>query len=539
MLLVNEYGISAQFIEDMPKKIRRKTATPPPKPVIGGVIGGQRSPLDNKSTSGSGSIDTLITGNMQQSTIVSPDSVQGTTQSSNRISTWFDNMQNNSRSRSSSPDMESTPRPLHVLKGRKSFLSLHPAIPPRSSTPTPQGFRRKSGSQPQTGPSKGVTTAVARQSPPSRLFLGLRLTSPKPRVLSPVNKTLASCSNMQSVGPKPVEHKPTEARIPHGTALKLPQLSEIDISQQMTNSSATINASSNSFMARSTVSHWMNWRQRSISDGPSIKTRTALIDRVPSRAVQVVHPSVIYESMRHVGSELATPAQTIHPTRKLRHALSIGPSLLSLGQGVPSLMPNRPLTPRPTTLNNIEGPKSKRVEIGEKGGVLSKVLCSIQDMSPLNGNRARGTISTTRSARQPMEAGGEASFIEECLAIAGRDSLAEPPLPLERTKSKSSFRARGALGSIRRRFGSGSVKNSGVPEKEISNIVERSCYKNAWNTSPVLKCQLNIHSESTREHVEGGTEFWVCIEVEGRVTNFQTCERNLKGMDIAIVLDLR
>ena len=71
------------------------------------------------------------------------------------------------------------------------------------------------------------------------------------------------------------------------------------------------------------------------------------------------------------------------------------------------------------------------------------------------------------------------------------------------------------------------------------------CKKKAWAPPPILRAQLNVHSESTREHVEGGREIWVCIEVEGRVNNLRRstedtlCEGSHKGMDIAIILDLR
>lgn len=115
-------------------------------------------------------------------------------------------------------------------------------------------------------------------------------------------------------------------------------------------------------------------------------------------------------------------------------------------------------------------------------------------------------------------------------------------------KSKGGSRGRGALGSIRKRFGSGSIKKR-FPEDHISESQKsttlQASKRKAWAPPPILRAQLDIHSESTREHVEGGREILVCIDVEGKVNHLRRatedtlCEGSHKGMDIAIILDLR
>jgi len=302
-------------------------------------------------------------------------------------------------------------------------------------------------------------------------------------------------------------------------------------------------------MARSSVSHWMNWRQRSISDGPSVKARSILLDKGPSRAIKVVQPSIIYESMRHVESELPTPMNSISP-RMLRRASSAGPGFFSLEQGISSLKFTRPLTPRPPTLTNIEGSGYVKVDSIGKSGVFSKVLCSIQDMSPLSGNRvlAMGTTTKSSSLRQSSEGRVAEATTQVEPAMSRRGSLSERPVPAETLKSKGTIKARGALGSIRRRFGSISGGTLKITEEDAATLMPntvRPHLQKEWISPPILQLQLDIHSESSREHVEGGREIWICIEVEGRISNFQEspgsllCDGDPRGLDVAIVLDLR
>jgi len=524
----------------MPNKVRTKTVTPPPKL----ALGEKKGPSVEECSSGS--IEKIAREHTRGPATQTQGNVSNMSQASNRISALFDSMQDNPRSRSTSPDLESTPRPLRVLKGRKSFLSLNSGVSSRTTTPTPHGFRPKTS--PDRKP-KGSNMLDPRQSPPARSFLGLRLSSPKPRVLYPANQPLPR-GNLQVIEPQTAKPKPTEARFSLGPGLRLPQASNADLTRQNTMSSASTETSSNSIKARSSVSHWMNWRQRSISDspGPGVKARSMLLDEGPSRAIKVAQPSIIYESMRHVESKLPTPASSISH-RMPRRASSAGPGFL-LEQGVSGLKFTGPLTPRPPTLTNIESSGYAKVGSVGKSGILSKVLCSIPDISPLSGNQDLAVSTTTKyhSLRQSSEGKVAEATAHVEPTMSRRGSLSERPAPAETLKSKGTLKARSALGSIRRRFGSVSERTLKTTEEEaptlMPNIVQPH-FQKEWIPPPILQLQLDIHSESSREHIEGGREIWICIEVEGRISNFQESSRNLlcdrdpRGLDVAIVLDLR
>ncbi|KAF8431118.1 hypothetical protein BGX38DRAFT_1334361, partial [Terfezia claveryi] len=524
----------------MPQKIGKKTATPPPKL----ALGGRKSPPVEESSSES--INKIIREHTQGPTIQTHGNVLNISHDSTKLSTLFDNIQD---SRSSSPDAESTPRPLCVLKGRKSFLSLNSGIPPRTTTPTPtpQGFRPKSTVQSPDGNSKGFNIPAPRQSSPAGSILKLRLASPKLRVLPPVNPP-SPRGNLQLVDDKP---NPVEIRFSLGTGLRHSQASNVDLTRQNTMSSASTVTSSNSIMARSSVSHWMNWRQRSISDGPSVKARSILVDKGPSRDIKVVQQSKVYESMRHVESELPTPTNSISP-RVRRRASSARPGLFSLEQGISSLKFTRPLTPRPPNMTNIEYSGSSKVDSIGKSGVFSKVLCSIQDMSPLSRNRVPTMSTSTTTKDHSLRLSSELRVAEATTtqvepAMSRRGSLSQQPVPVEALKSKGTTKVRGALGSIRRRFGSVSERTLRITEGNAPSMMPntvRPHFQKEWVSPPILQLQLDIHSESSREHVEGGREIWICIEVEGRISNFQSppgrllCDGDPRGLDVAIVLDL-
>ena len=280
-----------------------------------------------------------------------------------------------------------------------------------------------------------------------------------------------------------------------------------------------------------------------------------MLDKGPSRAIKVVQPSIIYESMRHVESEIEvpTPVDSISP-RMLRRASSAGPGFFSLEQGISSLKFARPLTPRPPTLTNIEGSGHGYVKVDSvgKSGVFSKVLCSIQDMSPLSGNRVLGVGTTAmknHSLRQSSESRMAEATTQAEPTMSRRVSLSERPELAETStlKSKGTLKARGALGSIRRRFGSVSertLKNT----KDAPGLIPKNFQphlQKEWVSPPILQLQLDIHSESSREHIEGGRDIWICIEVEGGISSFQESPEKLlwdgdpRGLDVAIVLDLR
>lgn len=162
----------------------------------------------------------------------------------------------------------------------------------------------------------------------------------------------------------------------------------------------------------------------------------------------MVQPSIVYESMRHVESELPTPTNSISP-RVLRRASSARPGLFSLEQGISSLKFTRPLTPRPSAMTNIEGSGSTKVDTIGKSGVFSKVLCSIQDMSPLSRNRLPTMSTTTRdhSLRLSSEVRvAEATTTEVEPAMSRRGSLSQQPVSVEALKSKGTTKVRGALG---------------------------------------------------------------------------------------------
>lgn len=512
----------------MPKKIKKKTHTPPPKKLSLGLRLHRAPPLETSSSESSSQDNSK---ERPTRSITSP-----TLQPHNRISAWFDNMQPSVRSQASSPDLEATPRPLRVLKGRKSFLKLDIGLPSRAGPPTPQPqpFRRVSGTLISDG-----STHVSDSTPPTRSFLGLRLSSPKPHIPPPLNL----------LGPTiPESKRPVDVRFSLGNILRGPLPSEIDLSRQVTEASDGTTGSSSSLLALTNVSQWISWKQRSSSDGSNLKTHSHLIDRGPSRTVNIVHPSTVYGSMRHVEAELA-PA--INPTSRQisyrRRATSAGPGYLPFDSAVSSIGIARPLTPRPTTLSNIG--VSRAAQIGGKPGVFSKVLCSVQDMSPLSGSRFAGTVSVDET---PIKFSGNEANNNNTASVPGslrKGDSSERSKPLDISKGKGSFRARGTLGSIRRRFGSASAKTLEMAEENVQLIQqENNTLPNGikrWAHPPILKLQLGIRSESSREHVQGGKEIWACIEIEGRVSDPRSssvdmcCERSRRGLDIAIILDLR
>lgn len=523
----------------MPKKIRKRTSTPPPSQAI--KSSKISSTHERMSESTSSSTDEII--RIENSQVLRTSSIPLNSNPPNRLSAWFDNIQKRPPSRSPSPDLETTPRPLRVLKSRKSLLTLGGS--PRSRTPTPQKFRRKSMVQSPEGQTRGESNSIGLQpSPPTKSFLGLRL-SPKPRVQSPGNLPV-STTNLPSIETQLAESRPAEVRF---SIDPTPKVQQTELSRQMTKSSASTATSSNSFLALSNFSQLINWKQRSLSDGPTTNIRSVLVDKGPSRAVQVIHPSIIYKSMRHVESELSSPVQSVLRSKKLRRASSAGPGYLSLAvePGVSASSKSaRPLTPRPPTLSNIDS-KNTRLEMTGRTGVFSKVLCSIQDMSPQVNRRYSTVHSSLSNSRPPSETKLDDTPTKRGTVKSIPKSPAELPLPSGGTKGKGVLRARGALGSIRKRFGSGSVKSLKMNVEGNQTIVPiaQPSRKKEWITPFILKAQLDIHSESTREHVDGGKEFWVCIEVEGKVSNFQRvhptalCEDELGGLDIAMILDLR
>ena len=521
----------------MPKEIREKTATPPPRLISSSC---ERPPIERSNDGPDSRLDMDTTQKKTDSELPAQTHVSNITQGSpvRRVSAWFDNMQLPPRSRSPSPETETTPRPLRVLKARKSFLQFDSRALARAATPTPRDRRRK----PTVQPSKSLAIATnsntfGDSAPPKRSFLGLRLSSPTTKVISPQH--IAPSSHIQTTG---WGIHPPDIHLPRESDLKATLHSKPSLSRQMTGSSGSTAGPSSSFMALPSMSQLINWKQRSSSDGTKVKTRSLSIDRGPSRVVQMVHPTITYESVRHVVSEspIFGPPNRTTPARRSRRATSAGPGNLPSESSYPSLNSIRPLTPRPTTQTNIEYSKS----VQDKPGVLSRVLCSIPDMSPLSGNRPRA-IPVVRDNSQVC--GGRIQGDINYREVKRRNST-EHIGHQSNNKGKGGSRGRGALGSIRKRFGSSSIKKN-LPEEHISmsqgSTAPQPCKKKAWAPPPILRAQLNVHSESTREHVEGGREIWVCIEVEGRVNNLRRstedtlCEGSHKGMDIAIILDLR
>lgn len=498
----------------MPKKDGKKTATPPPRLISGGC---KRSPIE-KGSDEPYSLDTI-----QKKADLELPAQTNTIQGSpvRQVPPWFDNMQSLPRSRSSSPEMETTPRPLRVLKARKSLLQFDFQASARAATPTPPTVQPPDYLAKVAGPN-----IFGNSAPPKRSFLGLKRSSSTTKVIAP---HVVPSSHIQMTGWG--LHSP-DVHLSRGNYWKESLNSKTNLSRQITRSSGSTAESSISFMALPSMSKLINWKQRSSSDCTRMKTRSLFIKGEPARVVQMIHPTITYESVHHVES-IAGPLDNITPTKRLWHATSAGPGNLPPELIYPGQSKIRPLTPRPITQTNIELPKNFQ----EKPGVLSRVLCSMPDMSPLNGNRQRAihvTNEDTQVRGGVMQ--GDISYRE-----AKGKSLTEHTSLQSSNKSKGGSRSRGALGSIRSRFGSGSVGKKLLKEHIGSTALQAS--KKAWAPPPILRAQLDIHSESTREHVEGGREIWVCIEVEGRV-NLRGCtedtyEGSHKSMDIAIILDLR
>ncbi|KAF8454451.1 hypothetical protein BDZ91DRAFT_786562 [Kalaharituber pfeilii] len=541
----------------MPKKVKKKSHTStPPRLKRSLPMQTDRGLSIDKSSPGSGSCATdetveglsspsILQTNLYQDYKGAMPGGIGQDQSLSRLSLWLDNIEGKTLSRGCSPDPDTTPRPLRILKGRKSFQRLDLGMTYAPSTPPT--------SQPHqnllTGlPHKEVQEKPAQFSPLTRSFFGLRLSSPKALLPHPAAaSSRVSQQSIQRVEPL----RATNRQLSNDNTSHL-TCSELDLSRQFTEASVSTSASSNSFLALSRVSpwSWINRRQRSASDEPKLRTHSFYIDKEPVRVMSVVHPNTIYESGYRVDADFTTESTTSNasPTTEFHRAASVGPGYYPIGRRLSSVKAPGPLTTRSATTANIERRASNKTE-ATKPRMLSKVLCTVQDMSPVSGSRlAENSVSDISKKTSTTIAITHGEFQRTRETGSRKSKVPDASGAIETIKTRGNFRGRTALGSIRKRFGSGAAKAVTTPEETPHQTAEAdstsSCEGRKWEPPPILRVHVNMHSESMREHIDGG-ELWVCIEIEGRATNLasQSSHKNWHGreplgLDIAIILDL-